>query len=192
MNTQITLRELDPSPAIGDHVRRRAEKLTTFDEAIVGCRVVVEAAHRHHHQGKRYHVRVDLTVPGGEIVVARDPAENIQHEDVHACIEDAFDDVERRLEDWVRRRRGDVKTHERATHGRVTRIFPQQGYGFLESETGEDVYFHRNAVLDDGFDRLMIDDRVRYAAEIGEKGPQATFVELTRHAHARGGAHDSR
>lgn len=182
MNTQVTFREIAPSAALEGYVRQRADKLTGFHERLIGCHVVVEAAHRHHHKGKRYHVRIDLTVPGGEIVVRRDPPENVRHEDVHACIDDAFDDAQRRLEDWVRRQRGDVKTHARALHGRVKRIFPQQGYGFLETEAGEDVYFHRNAVLDGAFDRLALGDRVRFEEEPGDEGPHATFVEITRHA----------
>ncbi|MGZ3419954.1 MAG: HPF/RaiA family ribosome-associated protein [Polyangiales bacterium] len=189
MNTQVTFRDMEPSAAVEEHVRRRALKLLAFHDRIVGCRVVVEEPHRHHRKGKRFHVRIDLTVPMGELVVARDPAENLQHEDLHACIESAFDDAERILEDWVRKHRGDVKKHERSVHGRVKRFFPQQDYGFLESESGEDVYFHRNAVLDGAFDRLAIGDRVRYAEEMGDKGPQATFVEVTRHARPSASTH---
>lgn len=182
MNTQVTFRDMEPSAAVDEHVRRRAAKLLTFHDRLQSCRVVVEMPHGHHHKGKRFHVRIDLTMPGGELVVGRDPPENLQHEDAHACIEDAFDDAERVLEDFVRKQRGDVKPHERSLHGRVKRVFPQQGYGFLESESGEDIYFHENAVLNGAFNRLTVGDRVRYADEMGDKGPQATFVELTRHA----------
>src|SRR4051794_1989224 len=94
---QITFRDIDHSDAIDAHVRRRASKLDTFFDRITSCRVVVENPHRHHHQGRDYRVRIDLTVPGAELVSARDPAQNLNHKDVHAAVDDAFDDAERVL-----------------------------------------------------------------------------------------------
>ena len=107
---QVTFRALSPSPSIDQHVRRRVAKLDTFYERIMGCRVVVEVPHRHHKHGKRYHVRIDITVPGHELVVGRNPSENLNHEDVHAAIDDAFDDAERMVEDHARRLRQDRKS----------------------------------------------------------------------------------
>jgi ribosome-associated translation inhibitor RaiA len=78
----------------------------------MSCRVVIELHHRHHHQGNLYHVRVDLKVPDAEIVASREPAEHHAHEDVYVAIRDAFNAVRRRLEDYIRRRRGVVKAHE--------------------------------------------------------------------------------
>lgn len=101
---------------------RLAEKLDELCDSIQRCHVTIEAPHRHHAHGKRYNVRIDLTVPGAEIVVSRNPPENLAHEDVHACIDGAFDDAQRRLEDHVRRRRQDVKHHEETPHGRVVHL----------------------------------------------------------------------
>jgi cold shock CspA family protein len=181
MNTRIAFRDIEPSAAAEEQVVRRAEKLQTFHHGIVGCHVVIDVPHRHRRNGKQFHVLIELALPGGELVVSRDPPENRARHDLHACIEAAFDDAERELEDWVRKRRGDVKTHARSTHGRVKRIFPQQRYGFLENESGDEVYFHEHAVLDENFDRLTVGDRVRYGEEPGEQGPQASFVDWTRH-----------
>jgi hypothetical protein len=77
----------------------------------VSCRVVIEAPKRRRH-GDLFRVRVDLKVPGKEIVVKRDPAEHHAHEDIYVAIRDCFDAVRRQLEDHLRRRRGDVKAHE--------------------------------------------------------------------------------
>lgn len=173
---QLTFRDLEPSSAIEEYVRGRADKLDRFFDAIMRCRVMIEAPHRHHRQGKRYHVRIDLTVPGEEIVVSRNP-ESLVHEDLYASIDAAFDDAQRLLQDYARRRRGDTKHHEPTPHGRVVELEPLEGYGFLETQEGERIYFHRNSVLNGEFDRLAIGAKVRFAAEEGREGPQASTVE---------------
>ncbi len=122
---QVTFRDIPPSRAIADYVRQKAAKLDTFFDRIMACRVVVEAPHRHHQHGKRYHVRIDLTVPGDELVVGRNPSQNLTHEDPYACVDDAFDDAQRQLQDFARRRRGDVKAHSRAGSGSVASSIPK-------------------------------------------------------------------
>ncbi len=77
----------------------------------MGCRVVVQAPHKHHHQGNLFHVRIDLTVPDEELVVSRERHDQQSHEDAYVVIRDAFNALQRQLEDYVRRRRGEVKIH---------------------------------------------------------------------------------
>jgi len=172
---QITFRNMEPSEAIEKAVERRLVRLEKFFPRIMGCRVLVEVPHRHHRKGKLYHVRVDLTVPGEELVVGREPAEHEAHLDVYVAIRDAFDAARRELEDYARRWDGRVKRREVPERARVKSLFPHEGYGFLETEEGREIYFHRNAVLGD-FDRLEPGSKVRFAEEAGEKGPQATTV----------------
>src|SRR5690606_13269610 len=100
---QIVFRHLDPSDAIEAKVRERAEQLERYADDIMSCRVVVEAAHKPRHRGRLYHVRVDLKVPGAEIVASREPEMDHAHEDVYVAIRDAFDAARRRLEDYERR-----------------------------------------------------------------------------------------
>lgn len=108
---QVTFHGTDPSPAVEDRVRERATKLERLCSHIIGCRVVIEAPHRHHQHGQIFHVRIDITIPQHEIVVSREPSQNHAHADVYVAIRDAFDAAERRLEDYVRQQRGDVKNH---------------------------------------------------------------------------------
>ncbi|TAN80071.1 MAG: ribosome-associated translation inhibitor RaiA [Gallionella sp.] len=103
---QITIRDIDHSEALETHIRDRVNKLDAFFGHIVSCRIVVEAPHKHHHQGKEFNVRIDIGVPGGEIVVNHD-----HHEDVYVALRDAFDSARRRLEDYARKIRGDIKAH---------------------------------------------------------------------------------
>ncbi len=175
---QITFRNVDPSAAVEMNIRERVEGLERFFGRIMACRVVVEASSRRQHQGHLYHIRVDLTVPGREIVVKRDPAEHHAHEDVYVAIRDAFDAARRQLEDHARDVRGDVKTHEVPDHGRIVRLFKEEGYGFIQSSEGQEIYMHRNALADGEFEALSEGDEVRYAVHEGEgeKGPQASTV----------------
>ncbi len=108
---QITFRNMDPSEAVAVRVRKLAERLERFHERIVGCRVVIEAPHRRHHHGKLFHVRVDLTVKGAELLVRREPAEHHAHEDVYVALRDAFRATRRQLEDHARLQRGETKAH---------------------------------------------------------------------------------
>jgi ribosomal subunit interface protein len=173
---RITYRQLERSEAIDAAVREKAAKLERFAEQIIGCHVLIEIPHRHHHQGRLFHVKVNLTLPGGGLVVGRDPQEDHAHEDVYVAIRDAFDAVARRIEDYVRRRRADVKRHEEAPHGEVRALFPERDHGFIETSGGREIYFHRNSVLDGGFDALTVGTAVRFVEEQGDAGPQASSV----------------
>jgi ribosomal subunit interface protein len=180
MPMQISFRGVPPSAAIEQAVRERAERLERFHGRITGCRVMIESPHRRHHQGKLYHVRIDLTVPGGELVVNREPADSHAHEDLYVAIRDAFDAARRRLEDHVHRQRNEVKVHEGRPFGHIRRLFPDDGYGFIETPDGREVYFHRHSVLEDAFDALEVGTRVEFDEEMGEQGPQASTVHVSR------------
>jgi len=100
---QITFRNLDRSPALEADIRKHAEKLAKYYDGIVGCRVIVEAQHKHHQQGNHYHARIDVAVPGGELIASREPDEHHAYTDVYVAIHDAFGTVRRQLEDFARR-----------------------------------------------------------------------------------------
>ena len=181
---QVTFRSTPPSRAVEAHIREKAEKLDTFYSRIMGCRVVVEAPHRRHHKGKLYHVRIDMTVPGGELVVNREPSKHIEYEDVYVAVRDAFDAARRQLQNFAKRQRRDVKTHEVIPYARVGKLFREKGFGFLELPDGREVYFHKNSVLEMPFDLMEVGMEVHFAEEQGEKGPQASTVKpIRRHHH---------
>ena len=181
---QITFRHMDPSAALEARIRRRAEELDQFFDRITACRVVVECLNRRHQQGNLFEVRIDLTVPGREIAVGRDRGLNHAHEDAHVAVRDAFDAARRALEDHVRRRRGEAKVHAVPDHGRVVRLLAEKDCGFIATAAGEEIYFHRNSVAGDAFDKLAVGSEVRFVAQEGESpnGPQAsTVVPLGKH-----------
>jgi ribosomal subunit interface protein len=175
---QITYRDIESSPAISEHITRHADKLDQFCDRIMSCRVAIEAPNRHtHHGGKRYHVRIDLKAPGVELVASHTPPD-IMQSDLYLVIDEAFADMKRQLEDYVRMSRWEVKRHNGTPHARVAKIFRERGYGFLEAADGREIYFHQNSVLRNRWDQLEVGTEVRFAEEDGDKGPQASTVDV--------------
>ena len=195
---QITFRNVKPSKEIEEWIRTGAAKLDSLYSRVMGCRVMVELPHRHYRKGSPYHIRIDLTVPQGEIVIKREPSltprarqlgdrelkkhaeARIPHNDLRLAIDDAFKAAGRRLQDYARRQRGDMKSHVALPEARVSKILSQEGYGFLTSDDGREIYFHKNSVLGRAFPRLKVGTRVRFVEEPGEKGPQASTVHPVR------------
>jgi cold shock CspA family protein len=82
------------------------------------------------------------------------------------------------VRDYARRRRGKTKIHEPAPLARVMKLFPLEDYGFLATHDGRELYFHKNSVLQPGFEQLEIGTQVHFVEELGDKGPQASTVRL--------------
>jgi ribosomal subunit interface protein len=183
---EISFRNMDRSEAVEAKVRERAAKLDQFADHIMSCRVMVEAPHKHHHQGGLFHVRIDIKVPGRELAVSREPAGHHAHEDVYVAVRDAFDAARRQLEDYVRQVRGREKAHETPAHGRIRALVPMEDYGIILASDGREIYFHRNSVLGADFDKLGVGDEVRFAEEQGEQGPQASTVHPVGKHHVVG------
>jgi len=180
---QISFHNMDRSTEIEDAIYERADRLDEFADRIMSCRVVVDVPHKHHQSGNLYQVRIDITLPGGEIVVNKAPGQHKPQHDIRVAIREAFAAAVRELEDYVRLQRVDVKKHEPLAHARVAKIFPQQDYGFLRTPDGREVYFHRNSVVDGDFDQLEPEAEVAFVEVPGDKGPQASTVKLVgRHS----------
>lgn len=175
---QITFHGVAASDTVEQKIREAAANLEQFHDDIMSCRVVVEAPHRRHRKGTLYHLRIDVSVTGQELVVNRDPGDRDAHEDVYVMIRDAFAAMERQLRELSRKKQGEVKRDLVAPHGVVVSLFPETGYGFIETGDGREIYFHKNSVLDSGFSRLTKGTEVRFSEEEGEKGPQASSVEI--------------
>lgn len=180
---QITFRHMEPSEALEAKIRERAEKLDQFADHIMSCRVTVDQEHKHHQQGKLFAIKIDITVPGNEIVVTRTPDKHHAHEDPYVALRDAFDASRRQLEDYVRKLRGKVKTHETPPHGRIKELFPYEDYGVIETADGREIYFHRNSVIEESFDNLAEGDSVHFSEEMGDNGPQASSVHVEGKHH---------
>lgn len=175
---QITFHQLPHLDALASQIRKKAARLEKFYPRITSIRIFISPSTRRHHQGNLYNVRIDLTLPGHEIIVNRDPSEHHAHEDPYVAVRDAFRAMRRQLEDHVRMHfRTKKRHHEEPAHGRVLRLFLLDDCGFLKAQDGREIYFHRHSVLDPGFNKLAVGDEVRFVEAPGEKGPQASTVQ---------------
>lgn len=173
---QITWHGLDHSEVIETQIHQHVAALEKFYPNITSCRVAVELPHRHKHQGKLFNVRIHLRVPHGEVIVNRD-----QHEDIQVALREAFDAARRQFEDVLRRQRGDVKVHAEPLHGRVARLLPEEGYGFIETADGDELYFSRDNLVTPEFEQLSVGTEVQFIREDAAEGPQAKRVSVGKH-----------
>lgn len=127
---QITWRDMAPSTAVGTKIREEAAKLEEFYDHITSCRVTIEIPRRYQNGEYQFHIRIDLTIPGAEIVVNHEPTLHSSlrrteseahakgqelsapHKDVYVAIRDAFKVARRKLQEYSHRRNGAVKHHE--------------------------------------------------------------------------------
>jgi cold shock CspA family protein len=170
---------LTSSDALVGRIEREAEKLEQFSDRITSCRVVVVGRSGRHRQGDLYGVRIFVALPGRkEVSVSRNPPADHAHEDPYVAIRDAFGAARRRLQDHRRRTIGAVKEHAAPPHGRIARLLAEDGYGFIEASDGREIYFHRNAVVNGGFERMKEGTEVWFTEAEGDKGAQASTVHL--------------
>jgi cold shock CspA family protein len=157
--------------------------MTGYSLAAAATGVLRERLRSSHCQGSQYLVGIDLKVSGEEIAVNREPPEHTQYRDLNVAIRDAFDAARRLVEDFARRRRRDVKVHEETPHAWVSKLVPREDYGFLRTPDNREVYFHRNSVLNDAFDRLEVGTEVTFVEQEGGEGPQASTVRIAGRHH---------
>lgn len=175
---ELTFDGVDKQPWIEDLVRRRVDKLERFHDRITGCRVAIEQPHKSATSGNPHRVRIDLTVPPGhELVVSKGPGDGELNEALRTILTRAFDAAERQLKELADKQRREVKTHDEP-FALVLRKFSDEGYGFVKTPEGREIYFHRNAVTGNDFERLEVGTMVRFEETLGEEGPQATTVQI--------------
>lgn len=183
---QITFHNMPPSPDIEANIHKHAAFLKVFDNHIIRCRVTVDAPHQHQTQGQIYHVRIDITVPNGEIVINREPSGCPSHKDLYVAISDAFETAKCKIEDYARLHSHEVKIHEILPFGKIASLFPEEGYGFIQQNDGSEVYFHRNSIFNSDFENLAVGDEVRFCEEVADEGFQASTVRVINKQHVVG------
>ena len=62
--------------------------------------------------------------------------------------------------------------------GTIRRLMRDRGYGFITTEDGKDIFFHRTALRGLRFDSLREGQSVEFEVETGPKGPRAVEVRL--------------
>jgi cold shock CspA family protein/ribosome-associated translation inhibitor RaiA len=177
---EVSFRDVEHTDQLDQLIEQQASRLDKFHNHIMGCRIAVEQPQEHISHGRPWRVRLDITVPhANEVVVIKDPGKGEMHEPLEAVIRDAFDTAERNLKGLKEQQRYNVKenTMDQAV-GIVSKILRDDGYGFIRDPSEQDVYFHKNAVLENDFDRIEEGTAVWYVAEVGDDGLQATSVRI--------------
>jgi len=177
MPVHIQFHDMEPSEALERSARDHVLKLESLATDIMACRVSIDLEQKHKHQGRPYGVRIDLTLPGHELVVNR-----VHDEDVYVALRDAFDGMKRQLEELVQKRQRMEKLHPVPLHGEIVRLDEQGGFGFIRTAAGDEYYFSRDNLANARFEQLSIGSPVQFIAQAGAQGPQAKRVSMGKHS----------
>jgi len=175
---EVSFRNVDVSDRQREMIDKEIAKLERYYDSIIRCRVVVEMPHRHSEHGNLYRTAIRVTVPTDELVVSRDPADEESHRDLEASVKDAFRAMRRQLEDHSRERRSERQGRPRMQFGKVARIMDGDGYGFIHTPDGREVYFHEGSLVGCDLEEVQAADRVRFVEGEGEEGPMAEEVHV--------------
>jgi cold shock CspA family protein len=183
---EISFHNLDPSEAVEADIRERMAKLEKIYDRLTSCRVAVERQQNQHRTGNIYEVHIDMLVPGDELVVSRAPhrpKERYANPDIRTSVRDAFEAAERQLIDYKEQLRGDVKLHEPLFKGQVSEVDPKGEFGFVLTKEGNQLYFHRNSVMEGDWEKLRRGTAVHYVEAAGDTGPTASKVWVGPERH---------
>src|SRR6516165_10099377 len=176
---QIDFQGMAANASVRDSIIKHVSQLEDRFGRITAGRVVVKGPSGHHRKGGLYEINVRLALPEGrEVIVDHTEQNDERYSDLNFSINDTFKRARRQLQDQVRKLGGQVRHHEGAPVGTVVELDPFSEFGFIETDDGREIYFHRNSVLGGEFPRLAVNSRVTYSEETGEKGPQASTVKL--------------
>lgn len=174
---EIDFLDMEPRPELRAKIEGKLAQLEKLYGRMTACRVVAKGPGGGHHTGGHYEFSIHIALPDGrEVTVERTPDPDERFQDPDFALNDAFKRARRQLQDQTERIRGEIKHHEAEPVAVVKSVFRADGFGFLESEDGRDIYFHRNSVEAPGFDALEIGERVAFLEEQGAEGPQARLV----------------
>ncbi len=175
---ELTFRGLDRTEEREELIREKVAKLEQVCDTITSCRVTVEQAQESQQTGNPLNLRIEVRVPRhNEVMINQKMDADEAADPFGRLVRDAFQAAQRKLREITERQRDEVKpTVSPDQLGLVTKLFAERDYGFLETMDRREVFFHRNSVLNNDFDRMTVGTGVRFVEEEGEKGPQASSV----------------
>jgi cold shock CspA family protein len=184
---EITFRDVRKTEAIEKLIHEKVAKLEKTCDYMVSCRIAVEMPQRNQQTGNPFRVRIDMRVPPGhELVIKRESSQGKINGTLPQTLREAFSAAGRQLKELVEKQRAEVKTHpEQEQVAFVEKLFKKEGYGFIRTKDGREVYFHRNSVLNNDFQRLEIGTGVRFEEAPGVKGPQTSTLQIIDKPGAR-------
>jgi cold shock CspA family protein/ribosome-associated translation inhibitor RaiA len=171
MELHIEGHHTEVAPDLRTWITDRMEALNEPYQDIFYARVTLVKSERHRRGNDE--VRLFLTLAGKTLSATRTGAT------LEEALHDVLDVIVRELDEFRILRRGVVKDPGPRPRGRIVRLFPERGYGFIETDAHREVYFHANAVHGMPFDQLQVHMVVDLEIEAGHQGPQASRVTLS-------------
>ncbi len=93
----LVFKTMEPSAAVRARAEHLFAKLMMVEPTIMHAEMIIEARHRHHHQGNVFHISLKLHLPGRNLIVTHDPELDHAHEDVYVALRDACDAARKQL-----------------------------------------------------------------------------------------------
>jgi cold shock CspA family protein len=177
---EISFHGLSRSDSLEKLIRKDAAKLEKVCDDLISCRIGIKLDQKSSNTSNPFKIRIEMRFPpSNNLVVTHKSGVKEAADDLPTAIKNAFKSAHRRLKQAVEKQQGDRKSHSgRDMTALVTKIFAHEGYGFIRSLDGEEIYFHRNSVPNDDFERLEPGTGVSYTVGLGKKGLQATTVQI--------------
>jgi ribosomal subunit interface protein len=177
---EIVYHDVERSEWVESYVLERMRRLDKFAQGITRCHVTLTREQGSRQKGNRYSVMVEVRVPPQhDLAIKKEKEIREMRTELPAVINLAFGAIERQLKKTAELRRYAPKGHhDEQPHGIVEQLLAD-GYGFIRTvDDNRQFYFHRNSVLHDDFARLAVGTEVRFSAEEGQEGPQASSVQI--------------
>lgn len=179
---EIVFHGVDRTEWVENYIADRLRKLERFAQGITRCHVALKQEQGSHRKGNVYSVTVEVHIPPQHDLAATKQKEILDMpSQLPAVINTAFGAIERQVKKTAELRRHEQKVHmaDGQSHAVVEKLFVVEGYGFLRTvDENRQIYFHRNSVLNDDFERLAVGTEVRFSEEEGEEGPQASSLHI--------------
>lgn len=172
MELRIESRNVVMTPRWKTEIEARMADLQAGYDDLIHGRVTL-TKNRHHKKAQNVaETLVVVTLPGRHTITARK-----QEKTFEEAIRAAFFAVEIELAKYREKRASkEIRVPPVPLRGVISKVFLDEGYGFILQDGGEEVYFHRNAVHGLKFEELEDGLEVAFNVEVGEKGLQATTV----------------
>ena len=175
---EISFLHVEPDDKVKQYVGERVANLHQRFDGITSCHVYISAPQNRQKQGHLYDVTIELRVPGKELVVSDRKDDVKEHRHLQIALRDAFAIIERDLNIYKLKTRGEVKVLDGMLQGKIAQIDHAEGFGHIQATDHRLVYFHKNAVVDGDFAALNVGDTVELVARHNDSaiGPQASTV----------------
>jgi ribosomal subunit interface protein len=171
MEVQIEGRNVSMKPEWRADVEARVNDLQAGRDDLTHARVTLTKSRGHKQANDIAEALIVVQIPGRTITARK------QEETFEEAIRTAFLAIDGELEKYREKRAShQLRVPPVPVHGVISKLFLEEGYGFILQDNGEEVYFHRNAVHDMNFEELQDGTEVSLNVEMGEKGLQATTV----------------